>query len=410
MRLYLLTAALLQLPSLSMAQTESACASELKNYRDAIACAEALSPDVQVADAEVRKAKAEIEAAGQWKNPELSAESFQNTVNGQSNTQMDLALGVPIELGGKISARKSVAQAGAQLAEIRAQQARIQVRTQTLLKLHRLRQAFSEQDALDEAIGTFSKLIGQFSKRPKLSPEQEVSSSVFRMSKSEYEIKKVELTEEFAALNTYFKVNIGKDIQQLKSVLPESVKKWPEFQNDYKPGASSRTKIARAELQISQAQVSVAQSESWPTLTMGPSLQMQNQNGQSNQVLGLNASLPIPVFSTNSGGRAVAKSGANISDLRKTSIEKEEEKQREELLRVLDESKKVLDTTLSHQELLQRHHDVETSFLKGVVPSALVVEAHRTFIELGRSRNQRELKAIEAMFQIQNIDGNNLFP
>lgn len=410
MTLTLLLTGLLRMP-IAMAQNESSiCAAELKTFREAIACAEAYSPEVQVAEAEVKKAKAEIEAAGQWKNPELSAESFQNTVNGQGNSQMDIALGVPIELGGKISARKSVAQAGAQLAEIRAEQARIQIRTQVLLKMHRLRQVFSEQDSLDEAIGTFNKLIRQFSKRSKLSPEQEISHSVFRMSKSEYEIKKVELAEELAALNTYFKVNMGKDTQQLRSILPASVQKWPEFTREYKPGYSTRMKLAKAELQISQAQLSVAQSESWPTLTMGPSLQMQNQNGQASQILGLNASLPIPVFSTNSGGRAVAKSGVSISDLRKTSAEKEEERQREELIRVLEESKNVLEASLSHQELIQRHHDVETSFLKGVAPGALVVEAHRTFIELGRSRNQRELKAIEAMLRIQNIDGADLLP
>jgi cobalt-zinc-cadmium efflux system outer membrane protein len=383
----------------------SACTAEFKTYREVIACAEARSPEVQISAADLNRAKAEVKAAEQWKNPELSAESVHGSTNGQANSQTDIALGVPIELGGKISARRAVAQGGVLQVEARAYETRAKVKSETLVKLHRLRQLYHEQEVIDEAIGTFTKLVNQFSKRPKLSPEQQMSNSVFRMSKSEYEIKRAETVEEMAALNAYFKVAVGRDVEQLKSLAPESVKSWPDFQNEYKPGLSPRSMVAQAELQTSQAALSLARSEAWPTLTVGPSLQIQNQAGQTAQMFGLNVSLPLPLFNTNGGGRAAAASGVSLSENRKSFAYLEEEKHREELLRVFNESKKVLLTSLSHKDIEGRHQEVESLFLKGIVPSALVIEAHRTFVELEKTRNQRELKAIESMMSIYTIDG-----
>lgn len=379
--------------------------SELKSYRDVISCAEARSPEVQISNADLNRAQAEVGASGQWKNPEFSAESVQGRSGGQDNSQTDLALGVPIELGGKISARRAVAQGGVLQAEARAYETRAKIKSEVMLKLHRLRQVYHEQEVIDEAIGTFTKLVAQFAKRPTLSPEQKLSNTVFRMSKSEYEIRRSETVEELAALNSFFKVAVGMDVEQLRKVVPDSISSWPSFGNEFKPGVSPKSKLADAELKTSEAGLSLAQSEAWPTLTVGPSMQIQKQGNQNSQMFGLNVSLPLPLFNTNGGARAAAASSVNLSQNRKSYALLEEEKHREQLVNVFNESKRVLQTSLSHKEIEGRHKDVERLFLKGIVPSALVIEAHRTFVDLEVTRHQRELKAIESMLSIYTIDG-----
>lgn len=388
------------------AQAEAtACAPEMKTYRDVIACAEQRSPEAQVATADVTRAKAEVGAAGQWKNPEFSAVSVQGKSGGQTSSQTDLDLGIPIELGGKISARREVAEGGVAEAEARAFEVRAKIKSEMLVKLHRLRQIYHEQEVIDEAIGTFTKLVNQFSKRPKLSPEQQLSNTVFRMSKSEYEIKRSETVEGLAELRAFFKVAVGKEIEELKNLTPESPKSWPEVVGEYKFGTSPKSKLASAELQTSQASLSRAQSEAWPTLTVGPAVQIQNQGGQSLPMFGVNLSLPLPLFNMNGAGKAAAASGVSLSETRKAYAFTEEEKHREEMLRVYNESKRVLGATLSHKEIEGRHQEIESLFFKGIVPSALVIEAHRTFVELELSRNQRELKALESLLSIYTIDG-----
>jgi outer membrane protein, heavy metal efflux system len=387
-------------------QTDApSCAPEMRTYRDVIACAELRSPEAQVVSVDVERSKAEVHAAGQWKNPEFSAVSVQGSSNGQSNSQTDLDLGIPIELGGKISARRAVAEGGVAAAEARAYEVRAKIKSEMLIKLHRLRQIYHEQEVIDEAIGTFTKLVNQFSKRPKLSPEQQLSYTVFRMSKSEYEIKRAETVEGLAALRAFFKVAVGKEIEELKNLTPESPKDWPQVGGEYKFGSSPKSKLANAELQTSQAALSLAQSEAWPTLTVGPAVQIQNQGGQSTSMFGINLSLPLPLFNMNGAGKAAAASGVSLSETRKSFALSEEEKHREEMLRVYNESKRVLGATLSHKEIEGRHQEIESLFFKGIVPSALVIEAHRTFVELEMTRNQRELKALESLLSIYTIDG-----
>lgn len=398
---------LLSLPlTVDASQTSTyECPVKMNTYRDVIACAETRSPEAQVADADVSRARAEVDAAGQWKNPELSAVVVKGKTDGQNSSQTDLNLGLPIELGGKVSARRNVAEGGMSEAEARAFEIKAKIRSEVTLKLHRLRQIYHEQEVIEEAIGTFTKLVNQFAKRPKLSPEQQLSHTVFRMSKSDYEIKRAETVEALASLNAYFKVTVGKEIEELKTLTPASPQSWPEVSGKYQFGSSPKSKLADAELLTSQAVLSVAQSEAWPTLSVGPTLQIENQAGQSTPLFGVNLSLPLPVFNMNGAGKAAAARGVSLSELRKSYALTEEEQHRAEMLRVYNESKRVLSTTLSHKEIEGRHQEIESLFFQGIVPSALVIEAHRTFVDLEHSRNQRELKAIESLLSIHTIDG-----
>lgn len=391
----------------SGAFAETKCASP-SSYRDLIACAEARSPEVQSAQLEVDRSKALIDAAGQWQNPELSAETYQGKVGGQNQSETDISLGVPIELGGKISARKDVARGGLGLAEAKLYEARARVRSQVLLKLHRLRQVIHEQEVADEAIRTFGKLIGQYAKRPGLSPEQQISFSVYQLSKSDYELKRSSAVEEILGLDAFFKLNLGIGTEQVRSVLPASPKSWPKIGPLENVRPSPQQQILQAELDTAKAELSLAKSEAWPTLTVGPSFKMQKESGQSNNLMGINVSLPLPLFNLNGGARAAAAAGVKLNETRRELGLREQVLRREELLKVYDQSVQSITESLSHEEIEKRHRDAERLFAKGVVPSALVIEAHRTSFELEKTRHEREIRALEALLDLHTIDGNIL--
>ena len=388
----------------SVASAEPKCTSP-SNYGDLIACAESRSPEVQSAQLEVDRSRALVEAAGQWRNPELSAETFQGKVGGQSQGETDISLGVPIELGGKVSARKNVARGGLTFAEAKLYEARAKVRSQTLLKLHRLRQVAHEQEIADEAIRTFTKLIGQYSKRPGLSPEQQISFSVYHLSKSEYELKRSSTAEEIVVLDAFLKLNLGMGADQVRSTLPSSPKTWPKIVSSENSRPSPKQQILQAELDTAKAELSLAQSEAWPTLTVGPSLKMQTEAGQTNNLVGVNVSLPLPLFNVNGGARAAAAAGVKLNEIRRELGLREQTLRREELRKVYEQSVQSMTTSLSHEDIERRHRDAEKLFAKGVVPSALVIEAHRTSFELEKARHERELRALEALLDLYAIDG-----
>jgi cobalt-zinc-cadmium efflux system outer membrane protein len=381
------------------------CQGQIGSYQEAIKCAEVKSPEVQRAELALERAKKQVSAAGQWQNPEISADSYHGKVGAERASETEIALGVPVELGGKISARTAVAEGDVAKAEAELFQARANVRTNMLLKLHRLRQLLHEQEVIEESISTFSKLVSQYSKRLKLSPEQEVTVTVFRMSKSDYDLKKIETLDELLTIDSFFKISLGTSIEALKQGLPESPKTWPKIGPSNSKSNSPQLRLAQAELSSAQAELSLAQSESWPTLTLGPSVKMQTEAGRSDQLYGFNVSFPIPVFNMNGSGRAAALAGVKLAETGRNFVATEQQRLREEFAKIYQQSVNVLSTSLSHQEIEKKHHSIERLFLQGVVPSALVIEAHRTFVELEKSRNARELKALEVLMNIYTFDG-----
>ncbi len=378
------------------------------SYRDLIACAELRSPEVLNAQVEIIRSKALIDSAGQWRNPELSAETFQGKVGGQNESETDVSLGVPIEIGGKISARKDVARSGLEFSQAKLYEARARIRTQILLKMHRLRQVTHEQEIADEAIRTFSKLIGQYAKRPGLSPEQQISFSVYQLSKSEYELKRSNTVEEILNLDAFFKLNLGMGAEEIRSVLPASPKSWPKIATSENVRPSPKQQISQAELKTARAELSLAQSEAWPTVMVGPSLKMQTQGGQSNNLVGVNVSLPLPLFNVNGGAKAAAAAGVKLGETRNEIGLREQALRREELRKGYEQSVKAITESLSHENIEKRHQDADRLFSKGVVPSSLVIEAHRTSFELEKTRHEREIRALEAFLDLNTIDGNIL--
>lgn len=374
-------------------------------FQELLACAEAQAPEVQSAELELARAKAQVSAAGQLRNPEFALETFQGNINGEKREETDLSLGIPIELGGKISARTSAANAGVTLSEARLYQARAKVRSELVTKLHRLRQVLHEGQIAEEAIGTFSKLIQQFASRPALSPEQQLSSSVFRLSKGEYDLKRSATQDEILELDSYFRLHTGLGVDSLKSSLPQIYKTWPRVAAPTSAKASPEVRIQQSELDLALAELESAQSEAWPTLTIGPSMKVLNEAGAKNNLMGLNLSLPLPVFNTNGGGRAVGRAGVELSKTKQSFVLREQLLRRETAVKIYEQTVKSLETSISHEEIERRHVDAEKLFLKGVVPSALVIETHRTSFELEKVRHERELKAIETLLEIYTIDG-----
>lgn len=380
----------------------------LGTYEDVLRCAEERAPEVQRAFLETEQAKARIGAAGQWQNPEVSVESVSGKVGGEKRGETELGVGIPIELGGKISSRKAVATGSASLAEVKLVDSRLKARTEALLKLHRLRQILHEQEVIDESITTFSKLISQYASRKGLSPEQAISASVFRMAKSEYDLKKVENQDELSTLESYFKLAIGEGLERIRGILPPSPKTWPKIATSFSPGMSLAFKAAQAELSVAEAELDLAKGDAWPTVTLGPSMKIEREGEASHQSYGFNLSLPLPLFSLNGGNKAAAKAGVKLLEVSKSIALVAEDSTRSELMRIYERSTAVLAMSLSHQEIEKKHSEVERLFLRGIVPSSLVIEAHRTFVELETSRNERELKALSALANIYALEGKKL--
>lgn len=389
-------------PFTDLAQADVGACLPVKAYGDIVDCAEKRSAEVQKATSELERQRLQESVANQLRNPEFSAEVVSGS-NDSSETELSLAF--PIEFGGKRSSRREVARANSERAEAALYEIKALVRLETILALHRLRQLKLEQALVDESLSAFDKLVKTYQGRPALSPEQNVTLSIFRIAKSDYMLKRDENEEKFAELEVFFKNKTGLSLDLVQKTLPPRMARWPEVEDKEPSMQSPRIKSLNAEVRAAQAELTQAQAERWPDLTVGPSVKLLREGGESSQMLGVNLSLPIPVFNVNEAGRASAAAGVSRSQLERNLESNNEANLRRQLVKNYRRTRASLQQVLSVEDIEKHHRNLDSQALRGLIPSALVIEAHRSLVDLEKTRNERELKALEALLKIYTIDG-----
>lgn len=378
----------------------------VKSANQLVLCAESRSPEVLKAESNLTAKKAGVGHASQLLNPEFSSEYVAGKSGGQNQSELDMSLAFPIEVGGGRSARKSLAEFEVKKAEAELVKARAEVRKQVILNLTRLRQLNEETLMVDESITVFTKLVRQYQQRPKLSPEHEVTSEVFDLAKSDYIFKKQELEEEISKISSLFKVAVGKSAEDLRESIPGKIEKWPEI-GDRSDRISSSPLLAiyDAEIGMSQAELAKARSEILPSLSVGPSIKRVSDGDQTSNQVGINISMPLPMLSTNQGGRAAATANLKTAEMRRKFALEELRSLRDVLAKQYLKTTKLLKSASSGTTQEKRHKKIETHFYRGLVPSSLVIEAHRSLVEFEKTRNERELKALENYLDLLFVDG-----
>lgn len=391
----------LLLPLSSMAQ--DTCGN-LNNYKDLIKCAQEKSPEIAKAQSLVEERKAQSEESSQFKNPELSVSSVQGESQGQKQSETDLSLAFPLQFGVR-SAKADFSRAQVEKAQADLLKAQLDVQKEVTLKVIRLRQVKEELSLVKESYETFDKLVKQYESRPSRSPDQEVTLTVFKMARSDYSFKKVDFDEELQKLTSYFRVQLDLSLDQVEKALPTKLKKWPAVAAFTEGNTSVLLSQYQAELEMAKAELSKARAESFPELTLGPSLKISKDNGEEKQLWGLNLSMPLPVLSLNGGARKAATTAVHAAELRQELAKKSFKAEREALLKTYQSSVETLQVAPDTASLEEKHRKVENLFLRGLVPSSLIIEAHRSFVDFEQARNTREIKALEAFFDIQTLDG-----
>lgn len=379
-----------------------------KSTFDVLRCVQEEHPKVQRAKLALAQAKGLSGAASQFKNPEVEVESASGTIHGEKQGETKVALLVPVEIGGKRSARRFEAESQAKHSEAELFETQADVVMETAEKLHRVRQLEQEKHLLQEAVQTFSQVVSQQKSRPGLAPEQKVALSVFRMALAEAKIRQNELFEEEKGLEHYFHVSTGHSLTELRKVLPAVPKTWPSIGPAVDLSRSPGIMKSRAELDLAIAQLKSAQAESWPELRLGPMMQVQREGANQGTIFGFQLSMDLPLFSVNGGGRDYARLGETKANRIVALTQAEETHEREEQVKVYERTVQTLKDAPGQEELDREHRQHEGFARRGLVSAPLIIESHRQIEELTRSRHSQELKALRALWRVYKFDGRAL--
>lgn len=375
--------------------------------RDVVDCAMQNHPDIKRARAALRQGDELESEASQIPNPEFDSKVTVGKQLGDNVRNTEIALAPVIELGGKRGARIDKARAEREVIASDLLKTKEEVFIGTLLSLYRLRQVESESNIVEEALNTFGKIQRLFSSRLNLSPEQRVSLGVFQLAEGDYKLRKATLSTETNAVLKNLGLAVGGIFEPTSQILPARKTSWPELSDSLlaTPFLGSRIKNAQAELKTAQAELELARSASWPDLKIGPAFENQVQGPFSFQAYGGVLSFPLPLFNQNGGGRAVANRGLDKAETELHATTLQLNSERAILLQRYQIAIKVLKDSASISEVEKKHQSMEALFQRGLIPSSLVIEAHRQIFDFTKSQNELELSAIEALLRLYAFEG-----
>ncbi|MBY0552977.1 TolC family protein [bacterium] len=391
---------LLTQPLVSNAKEANTC--QPTSYDELVKCVDSGSLESQIIKQKL-EAAAELEnAASQFVNPDLDAETLRKDGD-KSETTASLLFNFSI--GGKRSALKAEARAEKDKVIAEADLSKASFRLGLIKQLYRLSQLRSEIQIEEESISTFNKIIGQFSRRAALTPEQEVSVSIFKMAISDHQLSLTELKNlEQEILSGLVRLS-NLSAEQIIKNLPAKKNTWPKIESlTTSLKQSPHLRFAEAELQLAKSQKEKAVSESFPDLKIGPVIKNQKDGSLNENFAGIGLSMPLPIFSLNGSARAYQSKKVLEAELTLQNEQKKLEVMKAQLVSKYNNLVTSLKNSPDKKVMDDRHAKIERLFFGGLVSGSLVIEAHRQLFDLEQKRNQAELEAIEAIGQLYIID------
>lgn len=378
----------------------------ITSAQDILNCAVSHHPDVQISGADLQRDEALKKIARQVPNPEVEA----SLLSGQPGAPEGIFVGVglmqTIELGGKRKNRIRQAIATESLARAEVLKSRELTALNTVLSLHRLRQIRSEIVAVSEAITTYQRILNNYRSRPKLSPEQEVSTAVFVLATDETRLKKMLLLQEQTALLKFLHLATGLDEKNIVSRLPRAQGHWPKFyQKQVDQNLNAEISQANANKAVSEAGLKLARSNSWPDFKVGPTFETQTKIAGRDTAAGINVGFALPILSRNKGEIEYARRDHMRNILAHELTQQKNKSERIQQINRYQQAVQSLEEIKSIAAINSGHASLEGFFAGGLIPASLVIETHRQMIELTESRNMQELNALDALWRLYIIDG-----
>ncbi|MFG1481764.1 TolC family protein [Halobacteriovorax sp. HFRX-2_2] len=345
----------------------------------------------------------EINSANQVYNPEVETEVVSA---GSNEISSMIKLTQTFELGGKRGSRKAWAQRLKELGSLESKGEKEKVVLENILNMYRLRQIQELIPVYQESYDSLKKVLDKKSKiRKSLSPSQEVEYETLSFAMDDYYIRLSELIAEKANLQVHLKLNAGKNCVVTKSALPKLFKfkkinlKSLELKDstDYKKGL--------AQLAVAKAEYDVAKSNAYSDLSIGPMYEYSKVDDEKEHAFGLSLTFDLPVFNTNDGAKAKGMAAVKKGEYQIRYDELDLQIDLRNWIQKYQRYQSVYKKMVSQAVLEKKHKRIEKLFDRGVISTSLIIEAHRQMVDFSIRRNDYEMGAVEALWNIYLLRG-----
>ena len=365
-----------------------------RSTNDVLQCLNLNHPDIKKTTVDSKLAEGVVKTATQFPNPQINFYTLNGKTLGETRGEAQLTFSQLIEISGKRGARGRLGEATAESIRANSALSKDLASIDNVLRLVRYRQLVTEIEVLEEALATFGKVNRQFSSRPKLSPDQQVSSGIFKLAAGDYSTRLASLLSEKNQLDRYFKLIPELSFSAASKVLPKRWKTWPKaeiFQGDLKQ--SPRFRGMEANLKQARANHDFARAGSWPDPTVSLLVQDEVEGWSEFRRFGVGVSLPLPLWNVNGGERNQAAAMEYKAEVDYQVGTKGLEIERENLISNYQGFVTSLNQSPNLSDIHRKHQDTENLFYRGVISGTLVIEAHRQILDFTQSSHGLELEA-----------------
>lgn len=393
----------------SLVRAETTTCSTTRSTQKFYACVMEHHPKMQSALINMEAAQTVSDKMTQMPNPQLSLNSVQGKKGGENEGSTSLE--VSINLNESLLKRSSLGKLGKaeqKILTIEAQEAIFQVQSQVIKNFYRYRQLLDELDIVTEAIDTFEKIENQFKARRARGPEQSVTLNLVELAQGDYALRKNHLSAEKTAIETEFKGIFGNDFNFKKEWLPPLKVNWPQVKvADFSKNNFELMKL-EAEKDKAEAEKDIAVVDSWPQISVGPSVERNTSGITQYTSYGFNLTVDLPIFSVNGAGRNLAaKNALKVQKLYEYSTKKAYF-ENQMLLQKYSSATEALKKSISIESLKKKHNEIDHLFRQGLAPGSAVIEAHRQISEFRQSQHEHEMEALDALMSLNFLSGKEL--
>lgn len=336
-------------------------------------------------------------------NPELglsadTGESLQGDVQ-----SIEAGVLIPIELGGKRSARINVAKFKSEAARSSFELIQSDILINTFVEIHRLRQIIELEILQKEALKSMLRFQKSLSKRKSLSPEQEVELGAIELAASDMSLKLADTANKRLEVARHLGFYAGLDCPIQAQSLPKKIKL--ERLKEDKKISGGEVLIAKELLSQSMAQMELEKANGVSNMSIGPIFRYERENIDETYAVGLAVNFEMPFFDRNQGERARAAKEVVVKSIEYKNTQKEAAFDLETWYTRYHRQLTSLEESSKRSMLQVKRKKVEGFFERGVISASLVIETYRQLIEFSQSRNDFELSAIYSKAQILKLTG-----
>lgn len=391
--------------SLVMADTGELGICKSNSFKDFVGCLMKEHPENQAANLLDARAEGEKSDGRKLYNPEVEYETVKGKSLGDTQASNRLTVSYPIEIFGQRGARVRLGDATSNLTRAEKVKSQDEVFMEIVLKLYRYRQILTEIEVVEEGLVAYSKVIRMLGDRPKLTPEHQVSLSVFRLAEGDFRFKKTNLVSEQRSVEDFFSHIPGLNLATVKAQLPPRKSDWPDLKAGTRVEESAYYKSFDYEVEKARALNDDARSKTWPTFKASAIAEKNIEGTNDYNAYGFAVSAEFPLLSWNGGERQATKAESMRADLRAEIGKKEVINERNRLLEFYANSKREFSSSPKKDDVEKKHKNVDSLYYRGLISSSLLVEAHRQILDFTTSQNEIEVKALEALMKIYALDG-----